>query len=70
MVTHWKSPFDQEETRVGKLISTPVKRSKLCTLLSFFSDFITYNVDTHEISFINDGSKKDSDQGNGNIILL
>lgn len=28
-----------------------------------FSDFITYNVDTHEISFIYDGSKKESDQG-------
>ncbi|PFX17036.1 Muskelin [Stylophora pistillata] len=28
----------------------------------FLSDFITYNVDTHEISFIYDGSKKESDQ--------
>ncbi|KAJ7370733.1 Muskelin 1, intracellular mediator containing kelch motif [Desmophyllum pertusum] len=28
----------------------------------FLSDFITYNVDTHEISFILDGSKKDCNQ--------
>ncbi len=37
--------------------------SKLLLSLLFNSDFITYNVDTHEISFIFDGSKKDCDQG-------
>ena len=34
------------------------------TLVIFLrSDFVTYNVDTHEISVILDGNKKDCDQG-------
>lgn len=32
-------------------------------MLSFFSDFLQYNIDTHEIKIILDGHKKDTDQG-------
>lgn len=50
-------------TKLLKACKTFFILSNLRTFFPILSDFITYNVDTHEISFIYDGSKKESDQG-------